>query len=81
MPHEMPYLDDYGAQKQLVLQKRWDEEARVLEIQNQALAAANKCPFPLRTPEMCEGCGDLDCVEAYELQKALWEKLDKELSE
>jgi hypothetical protein len=81
MPHSAPYLDDYSVRHQADLQARWDEEAKVFNIQNQALAAANKCPFPMRTPEMCDGCGDLDCIEAYELQEALWKKLDKEAAE
>jgi len=72
---------DYQADCEKELKKKWDAEARIFEIQNQALAAANQCPFPMRTPEMCDGCGDLDCIEAYELQEALWKKLDKEAAE
>lgn len=72
MPHEAPYLDDYSARQQADLQARWDDEAKIFNIQNQALKAAINCPFPMRNPEMCANCGELTCVKAWKEQNELW---------
>lgn len=72
MPHDKPYLDDYSVRHQADLQARWDEEAKIFNIQNQALKAAINCPFPMRNPEMCANCGELTCVKAWKEQNKLW---------
>lgn len=73
MPHEaLPYLDDYQANVQKELQKVWDDEAKIFNTQNQALRAGINCPFPLRTKEMCENCGESTCVKAWKEQNELW---------
>ena len=74
MPHEAPYLDDYSARQQADLQAKWNEEAKVFQIQNQALKAAISCPFELRTPEICRECGNETCVNAWKEQQRLWQE-------
>lgn len=74
MPYEAPYLDDYQANVQKELQKVWDDEAKIFNIQNQALRAGINCPFPMRNPEMCENCGELTCVKAWKEQQKLWQE-------
>lgn len=72
MPHEAPHLMDYAARTQAELQKGWDKESDVFNIQNAALTAGINCPFPLRTPEHCEACGNEACVKAWKEQNKLW---------
>jgi hypothetical protein len=74
MPHEQPWLNDYQARHQAELQARWDEEAKIFNIQNLALKAAINCPFPIRSPEMCANCGESSCVKAWKEQQKLWQE-------
>lgn len=73
MPHEQPWLDDYATRHRAELQARWDEEAKVFNIQNAAMRTVlNECPLKLRTRQDCQNCGNEACVKAYEEQNKLW---------
>jgi len=73
MPHEQPWLDDYATRHRAELQARWDEEAKVFNIQNAAMRTVlNECPLKLRTRKDCQACGNEACVKAYEEQNKLW---------
>lgn len=73
MPHDQPWLDDYQTRHQAELQARWNEEAKVFQIQNQAMKTAlAECPFELRTPETCRECGNESCIKAWKEQQKLW---------
>lgn len=75
--HDMPYLDDYQANVQKTLQKQWSEEAKVFQIQNQAMKTVlRECPFDIRTPETCKECGNEACIKAWKEQNKLWDQPD-----
>jgi hypothetical protein len=79
MPHEQPYLDDYHARHRAELQEEWDKAAKIMETQNRAMRTVlNECPFPLRTPETCQECGNEACVKAYKGQNEIWGEDQKE---
>lgn|GEM_PF-6684027 len=74
MPHDQPWLDDYQTSVKKKLQEKWAEDHNIFEIQNRALRAAINCPFPIRTPETCAGCGEAACINAWKGQEELWGK-------
>lgn len=79
--HDMPYLDDYQANVQKTLQKQWSEEAKVFQIQNQAMKTVlRECPFDIRTPETCKECGNEACVKAWKEQNKLWDQPEDQKS-
>lgn len=72
-PHDHPWLDDFEARQRAELQARWNQEANVFNIQNQAMKTVlRECPNPMRKPEDCATCGNEACINAWKEQNKLW---------
>lgn len=79
MPHEQAWIDDCVANHMADLHKDWKTAADIIETQNRAMRTTlNECPFPLRTPETCQECGNEACIQAYKEQDKIWGKDQEE---
>lgn len=78
-PHDQHWIDDCIANNLADLHKSWKDAADIIETQNRAMRTVlNECPFPLRTPETCQECGNEACVQAWKEQNKIWKKDSEE---
>jgi len=48
---------------------------RVIRVCNNAMETSlRECPDPMRTPELCESCGNEPCVNAWKELEQLWKE-------
>lgn len=78
-PNDLAWIDDCLANARADLQKKFKDNADIMETQNRAMRTVlNECPFDLRTPETCRDCGNEACVQAWKEQNEIWGKDSEE---
>ena len=75
IPDEVQPLESYQDRLKAEIEITQRRHQHVIEVCNQAMRTSlQECPFPLREPGDCEGCGNEPCVKAYKKLEELWKE-------
>ena len=73
IPDEVQPQENYQDRIRSEIETAQRQQQHVIDTCNQAIRTSlQECPFPLRKPDDCGGCGNEPCVHAWRKLEEMW---------